>query len=492
MCEVYIMNKRYFVCLLAALLLATSCGNTVVEDTDITTDTSVSDTVDTETEEDIYTDLGDYDFDGATFTISYCESQLGESWPYEAEEVTGNVVNDAVWERDVTIEDRYNVDIVWQDSNGNEDIASLLRTSITAGDDAYQLGLGHMFSGINALLADGGLYDFNALPIIDQSKPWWSAHLPKTLTVNGKLMIHVSGLVYTFSDCIYFSKDMLKDYSDLPDPYTLVDEGTWTWDVFTTMAQAVSVDLNGDGVFDENDQYGYALSQNPYVDANWTYANGMTIATVQDGTISIDNVLSERMVSTLEKMYNLVRIGNQTYIPKTTGKERIEDAEMFLNGQVLFHENITTLLPLMRDAEIDFGIVPVPKFDETQEEYYSMATTQMMLVPITIQDTTFEGVLLEALSMESYRTVHPAVYEISFSAKYLRDERSYEMYNIIRNTGVYDFNWNYGNGNAFAQIMATLVRNGDPSTLSSFYEKNRSSVLTTLTDVYEDICEAGK
>lgn len=485
------MKKRTLALLLVLLLLSsTACGGGTTAETGNADTTNAETSTDTAEPEETYPDLGERNFDGKTFTITYCESQLGESWPYEAEEVNGNVVNDAVWQRDVNLEDKYNTDIVWIDTNGNENVAAILRSSVTAGDDAYQLGVGHMFNGVNALLADGGLYDFNSLPVIDQSHPWWSAHLPKTLTVNGKLMIHVSGIVYTFSDCIYFSKDMLKDYSELPDPYELVDAGTWTWDIFTTMAQAVSVDLNGDGMFDENDQYGYALSQNPYVDSNWTYANGMTIATVENGEISLDNVLSERMVSSLEKMYNLVRVGNQTYIPSTSGKECIEDAKMFLDGQVLFHENITTLLPLMRDAEIDFGIVPVPKFDEAQDDYYSMATTQMMMVPTTIQDVDFVGFMLEALSMESYRTVYPAVYETSFSAKYLRDERSYEMYNIIRNTAVYDFNWNYGSGNAFALIMSNLVRDGDPSTLASFYEKNRKSVLTTLTDAYNDICDA--
>jgi len=468
--------------ILCALLLS-ACGEAAAT-TETTADTTTNAPDETTS---IYTDLGTHDYGGKTFTIAYCKSQLGEMWPYEAAEENGDVVNDAVWKRDSGIEDKYNVDIVWYDTNGKEQVASVMQSSIMAGDNEYDLGIGHMFAGVNTLIEVGGLYDFNKLPVVDYSKPWWQQNLPETLAVDGILLLNVSDLVYTFSDCIYFSKDMLADYSSLPDPYELVKSGKWTWDVLTEMAMEVGADLNGDSKFDENDRYGYSMSTNPYVDANWIYANGMTIATIENGEISLANVQSERMTATLEKMYKLVREGNHTYIAPGAGKESIKDLQLFLNGQALFHENITALLPQMRDAELDFGIVPVPKFDEAQENYYSMATTQMMMVPSTVTDTEFTGLMLEALSMESHRLVRPAVYETSFSAKYLRDEQSYEMYNIIRDSGVYDFNWNFGSGNAFAQMMATLVRKGSPDMLASFYAKNETAVMEMLTEVLEQI-----
>ena len=106
-----------------------------------------------------------------------------------------------------------------------------------------------------------------------------------------------------------------------------------------------------------------------------------------------------------------------------------------------------------------------------------MATTQMMMVPASLSDPDFTGLMLESLAMESHRLVRPAVYETSFSEKYLRDNDSYEMYNIIRDSGVYDFNWNFGNGNAFSSVMASLVRNGTPDMLASFYAKNEKAVI---------------
>ena len=480
------MKKLQCFVLFAAILLA-SCGESAV-----TSDTAAADTTEAAvTTENLYTDLGTHDYEGRTFTIAYCKSQLGDMWPYESLEENGEVVNDAVWKRDAGIEEKFNADIVWYDTNGQENVASVMQTDIMAGDNAYDLGIGHMFSGVNALIEAGGLYDFNKLPVVDFDKPWWAQNLPDTLEVDGILLMHVSDLVYTFSDCIYFSKDMLADYDDLPAPYELVKSGKWTWDVLTEMAKAVSSDLNGDSTFDEKDRYGYTMSSNTYVDSNWIYANGMTIATMKNGEISLDNVMSERMVSTLEMMYELVHGGNHTYIAPGNDKEDLNDLKLFLDGQALFHENITTFLPQMRDTAVDFGIVPVPKFDEAQENYYTMATTQMMMVPSTVADPDFTGLMLEALAMESHRLVRPAVYETSFSAKYLRDETSFEMYNIIRDSAVYDFNWNFGSGNKFAGIMADLVRNGTPDMLASYYEANKEAVMTTLADVLEQIRAAG-
>ena len=102
-------------------------------------------------------------------------------------------------------------------------------------------------------------------------------------------------------------------------------------------------------------------------------------------------------------------------------------------------------------------------------------------------DPEFTGVMLEALSMESYRTLNPAVYEISMSGKYLRDEESYEMYQIIQNSGVYDFNWNYGAGNCFAFMMRDMVRRKSADKFMSYCEKNIPTVQTQLDNIFSDI-----
>lgn len=484
--------------LLLNLLLLTSliaaCGSGS-EDSSGTTaaNTAAEETAAAETS--IYSDLGEHDFDGAVFTIAVCTSQMGSEWPYCVTEENGDLVNDAVYRRDLAVSEKYNTAVEYYDTSNTsygENVASLLSASVMAGDNEYSLGIGHMFSGVNALVSAHGLYNFNDLPYVDFDKPWWAQHLRDQLDIGGVLLLNAGDMVYNIGDCIYFNRDLLEDYQISDDPYDLVTEGTWTFDRMTDMAKQVSSDLNGDGVFDENDLYGYTMSINTYIDSNWVYACGLTIVRFEDGKISLDNVISERMVKSVETLYELVHGGEYTYTPTASGKETLEDLIIFLDGRALFTENVTNMLPKIRDYDLEFGIVPVPKLDEQQDSYYTMATTQMMMVPVTITDSDFIGLMLEALSMESNRIINPAVYEVSFSAKYLRDEKSYEMYNIIRSSGVYDFNWNYGAGNVFAQLMSKIVRNGTPDQLSSFYAANEASVLKNLNTIYEVLLEYGK
>lgn len=79
------------------------------------------------------------------------------------------------------------------------------------------------------------------------------------------------------------------------------------------------------------------------------------------------------MKSVVDMMYGLIKQGNQTLISKN--KADIQDIKPFINGRTLFMENLTLVLPSMRDADVDFGIIPLPKYNEEQEHYYSMAST---------------------------------------------------------------------------------------------------------------------
>lgn len=478
-----------FSTVLSAAASITSCGdNTAQSDESQLYETETGTDSSSEETESIYPDLGEKNFEANKFNIIYCSTQLGYAWPYEAEEETGDLVNDAVFRRDITLEDKYNTDIVYIDTGTDENVAGYVRTAAAAGDKAYDLAINHMFYGVNAVISEHGLYNFNSLPYVDYEQPWWAQGLGDQLAVNGVLLLNVSDMIYDFCDCIYFNKKLFEDYHLENDPYQLTESGTWTWDNLIVMAQQVSNDLNGDGKYDENDVYGYSISMNPITESSWVCAAGLTIAShLPDGGITLDNVSGERMADLVDKMNGFIHNGNYCYIPQNQQKESIEDMKMFINNQVVFMENYTSMLPQMRDVETDFGIVPVPKLDEFQSSYGSMAITQMMMLPATLDDPEFIGFMLESLAMESHRTLNPAVYEISFSEKYLRDEYSYKMFEIIRTTDVYDFNWNYGDGNEFAYIMRNLTRSKSDMNIASFYQKNVKGIQRTLDKVYNQL-----
>ena len=82
-------------------------------------------------------------------------------------------------------------------------------------------------------------------------------------------------------------------------------------------------------------------------------------------------------------------------------------------------------LSQFRASEVIFGIVPGPKFDETQDRYYTSYSTYnlgVMAVPATAGDPARTGTVLEAMAAASVDTLSPAYYDICLNGKYIRDD----------------------------------------------------------------------
>ena len=86
----------------------------------------------------------------------------------------------------------------------------------------------------------------------------------------------------------------------------------------------------------------------------------------------------------------------------------------------------------MRDLELDYAIIPMPKWDEAQQGYYTSVggSHDIQGVLITVQDTDFVGLIVEALNAESWKSVTLPYCEAPLKYKGARDEDSLEMIDI--------------------------------------------------------------
>ena len=62
------------------------------------------------------------------------------------------------------------------------------------------------------------------------------------------------------------------------------------------------------------------------------------------------------------------------------------------------------------------------------------------------------------------------------------------MFEIIRGSLVYDFNWNYGSGNTISYLIGNTVGMQNEN-ISSFIASNVYAALEELTKVYDVIVE---
>ena len=127
--------------LIAMLLPLASCGNGG-KDSDTETqgnvsaesDTTGADTAESETTRADYPDdLPEKDFGGKTYTV------LGEGMSvyFHADELNGEVLNDALYNRDVKVGERFNVKIALSETADAQATIDTAKASVQAGEDEY-------------------------------------------------------------------------------------------------------------------------------------------------------------------------------------------------------------------------------------------------------------------------------------------------------------------------------------------------------------------
>lgn len=445
------MKKTITILLLLALLLA-SCGQTTPDangESTTNTDTTYAET-DLETI-DAYADMVEAeDFGGRDFHFLLYGTGDEISWSVFdviAEEATGEGINDAIYNRNLTINEKYNIEITGIMDSG---ASNTLSNAVRAGDSTYDAAFLDTYASASAAQS-GILMDYGMLPDIDVTKPYWDAHCVSDLSIGGKVYF-LTGDISTIDKkatwILMFNKSLVNDF-DLESPYDVVNEGRWTIDKFQEMSADVSSDLNGDGEMTKDDQYGLATT--PDTVHGLFYSCGGRYIQKDENDLPIFDMDVELCTSILETTG--VILANQQNTLLTTRIKNSSDTiadikNCFIEGRSLFYGEVMFHVSGLREMADDFGIIPMPKLNEEQAEYvtYTNPAGPMLLVPMTTSDTTCTGKVLESLASESHRTLTPAYYDIALKGKYARDTDSAAMLDIIFANRVYDLTQAYGWG----------------------------------------------
>ena len=235
---------------------------------------------------------------------------------------------------------------------------------------------------------------------------------------------------YDGTSALFFNKTMAADF-DLDSPYEMVEDGTWTIDRLREMAMNVSSDLNGDGKWDEQDRYGYT-SHEFLVTRYLAAALEAPMSLAKDGDDMLAFTMTdEAYINRLLKVSEFCKKDAGFYHPKATS-ENHGGYEFFISGNVLFYNETLGNAQKLRQMTLDFGILPPPKYDEKQENYYSdVIEAYFMLVPVTNADLDRTGILMEALAYESLDTVMTAAYDGMLQGIVSRDTESEASLDII-------------------------------------------------------------
>lgn len=478
--------KRTIAFWIASLLILfhmTAC-NDKADKTETIPETDLSAETETVPETRLQANVPDETMGGRTFYIM-CDAGIIGQFDFIAEEETGELLNDAVYQRNLIIEDRFEVELETILHGYGSDFVTNLNTLITADDSTCDvaMGMNNMSTGITGLVYNGSFVDWNLLEYVDLSMPWWDQNVLRDLCFGDKVFtmtgdMHPSTLGNT--RVLLFNKNMFTDMG-YEYPYSLVLDHKWTYEVFASMLKDSMVDLNGDGEISyKDDQVGFTgwqwdLGESLYVGMGGTYIMKDT-----DGR-PVLNMNNERSLKVMDNIVALFQDGAGAW---QNNVDWGHDITLFNTGRSLFLNSRLYLLNEFREMEDDFGILPHPLLDENQENYSQSVdpVCTMAYIPVTNRDLRSTSILLEAISAESYHTVMPNYYEVILQTKYVRDAESEEMIDIIKNNRYFPLQINTFNYVTFADLINSKTNNFTTSYAAK--EKAASAELAAVIEAY--------
>ena len=442
------MNAKRLLALALATLMLTgtlcACGETD-ESTDLPPSDAPSTSAATETEAatEISDDLpADLNYGGDEIVIL---SRYREGWTsgeIAVKELNGEPVNDAVYERNKAVEERLGVKIVSIEEPGDSAyiVSDKAALAVKSGTHEYDVLAAACYVAVNESL-NGIFADMRKNLYIDFDKPWWSQGFNEVVEYQGAQFVGLgSALIsqYRFAFVTLFNKDLFTDVGQ-PFLYDDVKNETWTLDRQISLIPLFHKD-NGNSQPDEDgDIYGLVSCDYVSTDPYWSSCMVDIIKKDEQGeyTFVFDTGKLHDVGDKVLQLFYGTGGGTYDYKMELENTEQYKIRQMFANGNAAMATIRILELEseVMRAMDQEFGVVPMPKYDEAQKGYRTLLHDQFTVVGIltTVQEERFDevGAVLEAMSSISYKTVRPAYYETNLRTKIAKDPESAEMFNII-------------------------------------------------------------
>ncbi len=368
------------------------------------------------------------------------------------------------------IETTYNCTITGEMTTvvgGGQSVADKVKSQVTAGIHYYDI----VFDTLGVaptLAAEDMVIDLNSVPNINLSDPWWDQNAVRDLSVDGKVYF-VNGDINTYDDqgtwVIMFNKTLKTKLGIEEDFYQLVRDNKWTYDKFAEICKSgITSDTSGDGVLDDLDTWAFGTEcYNIYIQL---VGAGLKIAEKDDNDLPYLTVeeIPEETYAILGNILDLYNRGDTVMVAENYRYKNYPNVyegtvhKAFLEGRELFYMCGLMNGPSYRMMEDEFGILPIPKYYESQDRYYhtiSSYNSTVLMIPEGTPELADLGLAISAIAEQSKRYVTPAYYDIQLKYRDSRDDESGEMLDIIFASRTFDLGCYYNWGSIRNQYMST-------------------------------------
>ncbi len=466
--------------LMLALLTLASCGGSGGE----VEETTAADETTTEAVETAEFTPAPLDLGGKTIR---CLTWTNHEY-FNATEENGDVINDAIFRRNRTVEDLYNFtfeqDVRFTAPAEHGQFYSTLTASVMADDDAYQIAAGYGYQLAPQSL-DGNFHNLLDSRYLDSTKQWWP-DVTSVVSFGNKMTIAFGYFDARFMSNTYamvFNQALAEEYK-VGDVFGIVNDGKWTIDKLFELGALAKADLNGDGEMKSaDDQFGVLFSVGQSADALLHSCEIDITGIDSSGKLTI-LPLSERHINVQQKMRDYLYGSDYVDTKGVNGSLSV----IFKEGRALFYTASMATVLKLRDMEDDYGIIPPVKYDEAQENYHghnSVGDNTALVVPITA-DIDEVGAVIEAFQYYGWKEVRPTYFNTALKAKGARNSESEAMLDLIFNSIIFEFSEVYsfywGDWKSPSMALKSTLQN-DSTELASYWAANKELFENKLAEL---------
>ena len=480
---------RFASLLLAMLMLLslTACG------TGDTTDDTQASTTDAQTE--AVTADPNYTLDleeGLNFdtevTIFYV-NMVGRTDELESEKLGGGVISDAVYERNVAVEERLGITFGYTSKNDDTEALPAISNLVQAGDDTVDIFTVGTYVCMTPSLA-GHYLNLNSLDNIDLSKHYWNQDYNDmmTFTSDNVQFVATSPIAISIFRRGYitiFNREFMADYQ-IPELYDTVFNGDWTLDYQYSLIKDIYVDADGDGNESAGDFYGFVVGAVTDMDVYGVSSGIHLVTRDENGDHAYNTDALDRLITMGEKVSQLTNAqgtyladsyteGFDVPIEKFADKKAVMATVMF-NHIELYFESL---------ADMTYGIAPIPKLTREQEKYGTYIQDQVSSFGISaaIGDSERQeqaAAVLEAMTYYSYQIVRPAYYDSVLSLRFMQDPQSKDVLETMFQSISFDFVYSTSMA-GIRDTLRTIIsqKNAPVASSAKQWEKQVTSALRT-------------
>lgn len=442
-------------------------------------------------------------FDKQTITILTRNKRFSQQF-VPNEEFEGSAINVAVKTRNDYIEENYGLIIEMEETNtpGND-----VATYITSDTCPYDLVCDSVYRMVPKVLENHYL---SLNDLLELDRPWWDQSANNYLTLSDKIFFVAGDAIFTddlFTACVLFNKDEYAtryeaQYGSL---YDAVRNGTWTYEMMYELAKA-----NG-----QPDETGAWMTPGAYYGIVTDGYTGATMLTNGSGTVTASkdsqgnitlNVGTERSISAFSKVYDMLMDGSASmFVEQLTSESKWSDiTNQFITGHSLFYVTYLNSLLGVKDSDLNNkvnpGIVPIPKYDQTQDEYFcgvNAYQSDVLGIPVTnsenLEATCY---LMELLgyysssdSIFGNQSVTASFYETTLKLQSVTDDNDSEMLDRITANRIYDLGGIFDWGGKLIGVYSSCMYS-KANTLASTWDSIKGAVELAMQQTIDSYHES--